>query len=243
MINLRRPEQTPPSLRTAEIGTYQEQLARHQADPKQNPAPATNPPYRGRDLLAIFTDAFHAKCYLTEEWFPTAWSMDVDHFIPVNEAPEKKYDWHNLFPASHDANMARPRKTPEGGYLNPCTDDVETEILCTAGLRGMSPRFKARNKNHLKAVNTAALLDRLHQGSDPDSIEKTKRLRHAIQEKYETVLNTILAWQVFLKQGNEPGALEKENELRMLLSRKKAFTMLLRSMPAVRQHVPKDFLD
>jgi hypothetical protein len=33
------------------------------------------------------------------------------------------------------------------------------------------------------------------------------------------------------------------NELKVLLSRKSSFTMLCRSLPAVRQFVPSDFLD
>ena len=107
----------------------------------------------------------------------------------------------------------------------------------------MAPTFKARDATNVKAVNTANLLNRLHNGHDADSRAKTKRLRHAIHEKYVDVLDAIVAWQGFQQRGDDEGAFEKENQLRMLLSRKRAFTMLLRAMPAVRQNVPSEFLD
>jgi hypothetical protein len=242
MINIKRGA-LPKSLNSPEIQQYITDAVNHLDDPQNVSCPKKPESYRTSDLLEAFDIDFYSKCYLTEEWFSNSWSMDVEHFIPKNERPDLVYEWTNLFPASHYANMIKPRKTPPGGYLNPCTDteDVESEIIYTLAALGADPYFEARNPQNIKAVNTASLLIRIHNGHDENTKKATKNLRFTISKKYDTILNTIIKWQ-----GAKEGSQEKfqfKRELKELLSRKSHFTMLCRSIPAVRQNLPSDFFD
>jgi hypothetical protein len=137
--------------------------------------------------------------------------------------------------------MLKPRKTPAGGYLNPCEDDVEQEILYSLSVYGEKPYFEAKDTTNQKAVNTCDLLDKVHNGGqDKDTQQGTAQLRHAIQKKYMDILNKIIEWQGATEGSQEK--LQAKRELKDLLSRKASFTMWLRSMPAVRR-LPSEFFD
>ena len=140
MICIARPAAAPAALTTAVVQAYIAACAARTADPA---LPKPEPPvaYRTSDLLDVFDTFFRAKCYLTEQKFESAWAMDVDHFEPANENPARVYDWSNLFPAAHTANMMRPRRLPAGGLLDPCVDDVENEILYSLD-RASAPNIK-----------------------------------------------------------------------------------------------------
>lgn len=242
MININRRIANPGSLLTAEIQQYIQDAVLYMNDPINNPKPNKPTSYRNSDLLEAFDEDFFSKCYLTEMKFANSWIMDIEHFIPQNERPDLVYEWTNLFPAEHYTNMIKPRSTPNGGYLNPCdpADDVENEIIYTLSLYGTDPYFEPLDNNNIKAVNTCNLLMRVHNGHDTTTQNATKNLRHSIQKKYIEVLNKIIEW----KDHND-GTQEKvqaKRELKDLLSRKYSFTMLLRSMPAVRQ-LPLEILD
>lgn len=246
MINIRRGA-APASLQTNQIKNYLDELIAYKNHPederKKLSKPECNVGYRNEDLFEAFDRDFYAKCYLTEKRFENSWAMDVEHFKAKAFAqhPELKYEWTNLYPADHDANMLKPRQEPEGGYLDPCADedDVEKEILYTT-LFGGESAFKALNGNNLKAVNTATLLDKIHNGSNQESTKKTADLRHLIAKKEREVLNTIIQW---LGASDEQDKFEAETKLKKLLSRRASFTMLMRSLKAVRRHIPPDFLD
>ncbi|TAE19501.1 MAG: hypothetical protein EAZ95_01765 [Bacteroidetes bacterium] len=246
MINIQRSPIAPASLQTAEIQAYIQDAIAYLQDKEQNPnnptvpKPEKPPAYRNSDLLEAFDRDFFSKCYLTEEKFVNAWIMDIEHFVGKAERPDLTFEWTNLFPASHQANMLKPRKTPAGGYLNPCEDDVETEILYSLSAYGEKPYFEAKDTTNQKAVNTCALLDRVHNGHDKDTQQATAQLRHVIQKKYMDILNKILEWKD-AKEGSQE-KLQAKRELKDLLSRKASFTMLLHSMPAVRR-LPPDFFD
>jgi len=235
MINITREKEVPKSLDTPEIQDYIQKAIAYKKDPKNKEKPTPPSSYRNSDLLDAFDRCFYAKCYLTEEKFINSYTMDVEHFIPKSEAPELRYEWTNLFPAEHNANMSKPNKTPEGGYLNPCdpADDVEKQIIYTLSALGERPFFDPIDKNNLKEVNTTELLDRLHNGHDENSIRKTADLRNAIQKKY------INLYQLIAEYGLESISLQRKtqikNELKGLLSRRASFTMLCRSIPAVIQ--------
>lgn len=242
MINVVRKPARIASLDSPEIRAYIESSVEY-LNGKRDEKPGKPTTYRTSDLLEAFDNCFHSKCYLTEKKFTNSWAMDVEHFIPQNERPDLVYDWQNLLPADHKANMMKPRATPPGGYLNPADpgDDVENGIVYSLSALGEDPRFAARNPNCDKSVNTVALLDRLHNGHDPDSKKNTAQLRHAIHKKYIRILNKIIEWQ-----GCEDGSQEKfqaERELKDFLSRRSSFTMLCRSIPAVRQRLPSNFFD
>ena len=169
--------------------------------------------------------------------------MDIEHFIPQAERPDLVYEWSNLFPAEHNSNMRKPRVTPAGGYLDPCNpdDDVENEIMYSLSPNGFDPYFEAGNPLNIKAVNTCNLLNRIHNGHDENTKKSTLELRHTIHKKYVKILNKICAWQGYAD--GSPEKFQAARELRDMLSRKSSFTMLCRTIPAVRLFVPEEFFD
>ena len=246
MININRPTQSPPSLETQAIRDYLNAVENWKNDPNL-PQPTAAPSYRNSDLIEAFDSCFFSKCYLTEKKFLSSYEMDIEHFLPknFNESPELRYEWTNLYPADHDANMMKPHATPEGGYLDPCNpeDNVENEILYKLDFDGGACHFKARNNGNTKAINTANLLDILHNGHNEMSKIKTGGLRKALFDKRDLVYKTIMNWQKAVIDHNADEAYEQEVKLKWLLSRKNSFTMLIRSTSGVRTFVPIDFLD
>lgn len=242
MINIQRQAESPASLNTQEIKDYILAAAIYLDDMVNNSKPKKPSSYRNSDLLEAFDNDFFSKCYLTESKFANSWIMDIEHFVPQSERLDLIYDWTNLFPAEHYSNMIKPRITPPGGYLNPCVpeDDVENDIVYTLSAYGHDPYFEARDINNQKAINTSNLLNRIHNGHNEETIKGTSNLRHAIQKKYIDILNKIIDWRSFADGSQEK--VQTKRELKDLLSRKSSYTMLLRSIPAVRQ-LPEDFFD
>ena len=242
MININRSPNVPMALNTVEIKEYIALSSKYLSDSQNIDKPNKPTSYRTSDLLDAFDRDFFSKCYLTEQAFVNSYVMDIEHFVGQTERPDLIYDWKNLFPAEHLANMNKPRRNPAGGYLNPCetSDNVETEIIYTLSTMGTEPMFEPSNLNNVKAVNTCNLLNRIHNGHDDYSIKSTASLRHAIQKKYCEILNKIVEWQVAL---NEQDKHQHKRELKSLLSRKSSFTMLCRSMPAVRKALDDSFFD
>ncbi len=243
MININREVNAPAYLLSGEIQQYITDAIAHLANPVNVPKPQKPGGYRNSDLLEAFDRNFHAKCYLTEEAYSNSWTMDIEHFFSQVERPDLVYEWTNLYPAEHLANMMKPRGTPVGGYLDPCdpADDVENEIVYTLSDYGFDPDFSVANAGNIQAENTCDLLNRLHNGHDYDTKKATASLRHAIQKKYIEILKKIICWQ-----HHANGTQEKQQvtrELKDLLSRKSSYTMLCRSIPSVRQYLPAGFFD
>ncbi|MDO7847848.1 hypothetical protein Q5H92_15890 [Hymenobacter sp. M29] len=250
MISYQRPP-VPASLNTPEMQQYVADCAAYAAacaaapEPKVVPRPAKPGSYRNSDVLRAFNTHFFSKCYLTEQWHGDSYEMDVDHFVPVNQNEALKYDWNNLFPAAHKANMMRPRQWPAGGLLDPCRDDVAARLLATVGINGTNPRFEANDLTDQPACNTAELLNLLHNGKsgDEESQQNTRHLRVTIAEKYDRVLHAIIRFQRAEATGDAQRIANARRELRDLLSKQTAFTQLMRAMPAVVEFVPADLLD
>lgn len=242
MINVIRKPNQITSLNTLDIQNYIDQSIEYLNDPNNHKKPDKPTSYRNSDLLEAFDACFFSKCYLTEQKFSNSWAMDVEHYIPKRSRPDLTYDWNNLYPAEHLANMMKPRTNPSGGYLDPCnpTDDVENDIFYSLSIMGSDPKFEARNPSSIKSVNTADLLNRLHNGHDNNSILSTKSLRFAIRKKYSIILLKIIEWQ------NQTAGTQEEfqirRELKDLLSKKSSYTMLCRSIPAVKG-LPNSFFD
>lgn len=235
MINIQRTTEIPASLQKPAIQKYLNDLEDYK-DGVLKDKPQKPITYRNSDVLKAFDKCFFSKCYLTEEKFQNSFVMDIDHFIPKNEKPELTYEWTNLFPADHHANMARPRTTPKGGYLNPCdkNDDVEQDIIYSVGMYGTKPNFKPTSKTNLKAVNTIELLQKLHLGSSTEaSIEKSKELQRKIKIRYDELTREILKWQRAKIEKDKQKEFNAENNLKELLSRRASFTMLMRSSDIV----------
>ena len=250
MIELRRPP-IPASLHTPEMQQYVADCAAYAAacaaapDPRTVPQPSKPGAYRGSEVLRAFDTHFFSKCYLTEQWHGSAYEMDIDHFVPVNQDPSLKYDWNNLFPAAHKANMMRPRGWPSGGLLDPCRDAVETRLLATIQANGQAPRFEAASPADQAARNTADLLNLLHNGYPGDELSQmnTVHLRVTISEQYDRVLHAILRFQAAQQSNNLQRLAIARRTLQGLLSRQAPFTMLMRAIYAVVEYVPAELLD
>lgn len=248
MINVTRGPR-PLSLDRLEIRTYLDQVIFYNELSEEEKKIATKPnagEYRNADVLEAFDRDFHSKCYLTEQKYVNSWAMDIEHFKSksFSQSPELKYEWSNLYPCSHDANMSKPKSDPEGGYLDPCNeaDDVEKEIVYTLGFGGKA-FFDPLNETNIKAKNTVLLLDKIHNGVDKDSVKKAKTLQLLINQKLEEVIDLIIDWLAAGKNGNKEEEVRLSRQIKNLLSRKSHFTMLLRSHKYVKKHIPVDFLD
>jgi hypothetical protein len=235
----------PASLATPEMQQYVADCAAYALDPTNVPAPTKPGSYRASDVLKAFDEYFFSKCYLTEQWHGSSYEMDVDHFVPVNQDATLKYDWNNLFPAAHKANMMRPRQWPAGGLLDPCRDSIKERLLATIGANGREPLFEAAAPNDQAAQNTADLLNLLHNGRPNDQASRlnTKHLRVTIQKRYDEVLHAILDFQSAKESGNQQQVATARRSLQALLSRQAPFTQLMRSMKAVQVYVPNALLD
>jgi len=247
MINLKRSKIIPTSLKLPEIEEYLDKLSEYRVGLlKTKPDVPTS--YRSSDLLNALEETFEAerggcKCYLTEEWFSNARVMEIDHFIPKAERPELTFDWDNLFLASHYANTVRSRKTPNGGFLNPCIDNVEKELKCYSGPRYSDEiLFEATDKQNLKAINTANELNQIYNGKsgNEESKKKSQALRNAIYDKIDNLKDDIIEW---LKEKDEDKKSQKERKIRLLVSRKSAYSVAVRSHPVIKNTLPKDFFD
>lgn len=250
MINIVRSPQAPQSLNNEGIKSYLDELEAYKDDqllPSEQQTlakPKCREAYRNADLFEAFDNCFLKKCYLTEQAYFTSWSMDVEHFIPQNERPDLKYEWTNLYPASHDANMMKPRNTPVGGYLDPCNpdDNVEQDLLYFLDFENDAVHFEATDAANIKAVNTANLLQKLHNGDTSETRRKTAELRNAIHKKYVKVLERINDWRKAREDNDIQAEFEAERMLKGLLPRKTSFTLLLRSTKRVKT-LPPDFFD
>lgn len=244
MININRPAAIPASLEVQEIKDYLDDLDKfHNKLIANKPDPPVS--YRNSDILDVFNKNFYAKCYLTEEKYLDAHEMDIDHFESFNGANHKRYDWNNLFPASHKANMMRPRIYPNGGLLDPCnsSDDVENNIFYSLSFLGEDPAFTAIDLSNIKAVNTATELNIVHNGriNNQDSINNTRHLRLSIEKKFKMVMLAIIKYQNVVDDFNK---FQTKRDLQDLLSRRSSFTMLIRSSVPVREaRLPADFFD
>lgn len=202
---------------------------------RDQPAPpslALQNSHRDTDVIDALQLVFKGKCYLTKKVFDSPNEMEIDHFIPQNERPDLIFEWENLYPIDNKANKQRPKKVPDGGYLDPCNpeDDVEQEIIYIVEFGG-NALFKARSETNLKAVNTANLLNHLHRDLKP-----------AVKDKHHELVDAVAGWDHARRVGDEREELEKELLIRKLLSRDSHFTMLMRAIKSV-QSLPIEFFD
>jgi hypothetical protein len=126
------------------------------------------------------------------------------------------------------ANKLRPKSAPEGGYLNPCIDDVESEIEYLFVPIAELIRFEARNEANDKAMNTARLLMHLHNGSNEKTQRTTRGLRKAIHKQYLEIAELLAKYS---QPRDEFEKRESEAMLRKYFSRASGFTMLMRNSP------------
>ncbi len=218
MINVDRDPKPPPSLQSLIIKTY-----------------------RNEDVLEKLESTFFSKCYLSEEKHNNAWIMDIDHFHSQAEFPDRIHDWSNLYPINPAANQSKPKKTPEGGYLDPCdpSDDVEKEIVYVKEGVSDNPGFEPLDPNNIKATNSAELLRKIHNGVDGnrDSQKRSAELRFLIIKRAEKIYKIIIEWQGAQLRKDFKEEARTRNILKYYLSRRNSFTMLMRALPPVQKEV------
>ena len=193
---------------------------------------ATQREYRNDDVLDALYTLFLEKCYLTEEQFRFRNEIQIDHFIPHQNQSELRFGWSNLYPASPRANLLKSNANPDGGYLDPChpADDVETAIIYSVEVGG-AVLLQPRDAANVKAVNTAALLTKIHH-----------ELGEAIRLKHHAVVYAVARWRTTQQDPDRQKQAEAELELKALLSRRSSFTMLMRSIDIV-DMLPAEFFD
>jgi hypothetical protein len=231
MIQLFRPE-APSPLNETVFREYKVCMEAYLSDPWASEKPKSPGNYRSNAVIEAFGTAFHSKCYLTEEKFDHPARLEVDHFIPVGERPELEYHWENLFPISRTANSMRPKKTPEGGLLNPClpSDELEKALVVDFNPSIGVMEFSPSNAGNLKAKNTAKLLNYLHNG-DSKSLS-TRPLIEALNRRYIEIANTVIGF----REATAPNDRRKYlNQIKFFLSRRSAFTMVMRSIDIVQK--------
>lgn len=121
----------------------------------------------GPDVRRALWEDFLGKCYLCETRVHLS-TFQVDHREPENEAPDRIYDWTNLFPTCtlYACNQHRFRKSRPGGWLSP-GEGVERR-LSQEFIPGQGPRFLATSGMDAPASNLADELNHLH--NEPGSV-------------------------------------------------------------------------
>lgn len=203
--------------------------------------------YNGDDVMERLHHDFLGKCYLCETKAEHWGELQVDHRHPDES---RRFEWSNLFPACNRflCNQRRTKKYPQGGLLNP-GEGVESRILQrvehpAARLHADSARlvFSAVDAGDTPAVNTAAELDRIHNGIGSSSAAlgpaRARALRVAIMLHVELVTTRFAELE---RTPPEDTATREvlQHDLRKLFGRRAPYAMLVRScfahLPAARE--------
>jgi uncharacterized protein (TIGR02646 family) len=124
--------------------------------PQQGPDYLTD--YHSKDVVETLKAMFHGKCYLCENVVD---DPVIEHFIPHEGDPAKKYDWNNLYYACHRCNSIKGTTTD---ILDCCdsTIDISWSVKCLCpSVPNYSITVEAQNHDVI-TQNTANLLDRCY---------------------------------------------------------------------------------
>lgn len=183
---------------------------------------------------------FHRKCYLCESVIV---DLQIDHFRPKFEFEDLTFEWSNLFP-SDGCNQRRPKKWPEGGFIDP-TDDTSVEErllqwIDKAKIEGVRKVcFAPAKDDDEEAANTAALLNKLHNEVDRDgqALSKPRLLRERINDAYTDLLEKLAEYSQTRESGQEPVYVKQE--LLGLLSSASPYAGVMRGTLRRRGLLPK----
>lgn len=194
-------------------------------------APTITNKYRTDEILEALGTVFKNKCYLCEKKTSDASFFEIDHFIPVNEDIGKKYEWENLYLCCDDCNGARKKKTPAGGYLDPCNpnENVETEIeYILPPYKFNEPVFASSNVPVTdKVQNTIDQLKLMHYGTKRTQI-KCASFRDVISKEATKLLALIIEESKAIRTGDTRQIALKRQLIENMLSEDAPFTMLMR---------------
>ena len=169
---------------------------------------------------------FRGKCYLCEVRIEPA-SFHIDHLELRHEEPDAAMSWANLFPACVDCNESRPKRSPDGGWLDPTEDDVEVALDQRLIGHAYQPAFEAVDPDDRAATNTATFLHRRHNAEAVKSLVLRDRIKRRVAYLFERFAE--------LRRLEDEGRVdsvrwrEVRAVLRSLVSRSAEFTALVRS--------------
>jgi uncharacterized protein (TIGR02646 family) len=122
---------------------------------RPQPGPDCSTDYRSKEVMTALKALFHGKCYLCEDEVA---DPVVEHFIPHEGDPAKKYNWNNLYYACHRCNGIKGTTTD---ILDCCdaTTDVFRSIKCLCPSVPDNNIVVEAQNGDAKTQNTAQLLD------------------------------------------------------------------------------------
>ncbi|MDR2027263.1 MAG: hypothetical protein LBQ01_06880 [Prevotellaceae bacterium] len=122
------------------------------------PGPDCSTGYRSKEVVKALREMFYGKCYLCED---DVSDPVIEHFIPHEGDPAKKYDWNNLYYACHRCNGIKGTITDILDCCDPATD-VFRAIKCLCPSVPDDKITVEAQYNDSKTQNTAGLLDKCY---------------------------------------------------------------------------------
>jgi hypothetical protein len=92
------------------------------------------------------------------------------------------------------------------------------------------PRFYSSNPQNKTINNTVALLEKVHNGDDVKSINKTASLRNAIDRRAKQLMQAMLNFFRAKAKEDELAKQKSLREIKEIVSRYSPYTMLMRSL-------------
>lgn len=196
----------------------------------KSPIPIGVVNYTDFDIANQVKKDFYYKCYLCEE--NVAKHLEIDHFFPKKEFPEKEYDWHNLFSGCSKCNKIKSaafNTSPHNYILNCCTEDVDSSItLRYSAVDGTV--FIIATQADAATTSTVELLNRIHNGGLKTTSKSYIYLRESIAQHLADLRKQIDDYY------NYPSE-ENKNRIAVLVSRKAAYMAIKRTL--IRDYNPE----
>ncbi|MEN8218729.1 MAG: HNH endonuclease [Pseudomonadota bacterium] len=197
-------------------------------DRNQVTVPSIGKNYRTPEILKALGKIFYNKCYLCEIKKNHPDNFEIDHLIPVSENEALKYEWHNLYLCCTECNGYKSDEFIN--ILDPCQDDVEIDIIYELMPIDHQPRFYSSNPQNKTINNTVTLLEKVHNGDDVKSINKTASLRNAIDRRAKQLMQAMLNFFRAKAKEDELAKQKSLREIKEIVSRYSPYTMLMRSL-------------
>ncbi len=198
-------------------------------------APTLETHYRTEESMVALGEVFLNKCYICERDAASPANFEIDHFKTSADDPSLRLEWSNLYLICSDCNKSRLKRTPTGGFLDPCDDedDVELEIVYQLPpYEHDCPSFYAAElEPRIKVVNSLEQLNRMHYGTKRTKM-KCASLRETISRQCKRLLSLMLKERRAFEESDQAALAESGTEIDRMLSINAPFTMLMRSVAA-----------
>jgi len=150
-----------------------------------------------------------------------------------------KYEWTNLYLCCSDCNGYKSDYFVN--ILDPCHDDVEKLIVYELTPIDHQPCFYSSDTHYQKINNTIKLLDKVHNGNDAKSINKTASLRNAIDRRAKQLIRSMLEFFRAKAKDDKLAQQKYLREIKEIVSRYAPYAMLMRSL--AKEYNFEDLLD